>query len=126
MPNKTPDEMLADITRMFPYFDRYWRTNNGHLDENGWSDTPYHALFAEFSHYFRDNIKALDDAKIQQFCDYIEQFVRDARDTATDEDIDNATCTCFLENIGGDAMENKLRCYLGPKSLRFHTNWHGE
>ncbi len=71
------------------------------MDENKWSDTPYHSLFNEFSHYFHDNILRFPDAKIQEFCDFIEQFVRD---DDIDESLDNAIFTCFLENIGGNAF----------------------
>lgn len=92
------------------------------MDENNWSDVPYHSLFADFSHYFRDNILRFEDERIQRFCDYIEQFVQD---DGTHETISNAVCTCFLENVGGNPIENQLRCYLRAKSLDFHKGWHG-
>lgn len=93
------------------------------MDESGWSDVPYHSLFAEFSRYFNDNILKFPDAKIQEFCDYIEMFVRD---DDIHESLDNAICTCFLENVGGNPIENHLCHFLRPKSLFFHKRWHGD
>ena len=122
MGKPSPDEMLAALTQMFPDFDHYWRTEGCFLEESGWSDTPYHSLCGDFSSYIREHILSFDDAKMHQLCDYIEQFVIEDGD---EEEIDNAVCTCFLENIGGNPIENQLRPYLKPKSLRFHQGWHG-
>ena len=106
---------------MFPDFDAYWNSDeNLFMDDDG--SFSYHGVFAEFSHYFRDHFSEMGKEKIQEFCDYIETFVRD--DTSHD-DIDNAICTGFLENVYGGALETELPKYLGAKSRKFYVLWHG-
>ena len=117
----TPDEILFHLVRIFPDFKTQWESESNYLNE-GWSDVPYHSLFADFSHYFRDNFMEMSERDIQELCDYIEPFVRDDK---VHEDIDNAICTCFLENVGGESSTVDLPKYLGPKSLKFYKAWHG-
>ena len=83
--------MLSDLIGMFPDFQAQWKVDNNYQNEE-WGSVPYHGLFAEFSHYFRDHFMEMSEQKIKQLCDYIEPFVRDDE---RDEVIDNVVCTFF-------------------------------
>lgn len=113
--------MLSDLIRMFPDFKKAWESDNNYQSEE-WGIVPYHGLFSEFSRYFLNHFSGMSEQKVQEFCDYIEQFVRDDE---VDEDIDNAICTCFLENVRGEPSTVELPKYLGAKSLKFYKAWHG-
>lgn len=136
----TPSAMLSKLLRMFPGFEAEWKSDqNVFLEASG--DFTYHGLFFEFSRYFQDHFQEMNSQKIQELCDYIEQFVRDD----VDDSIDNAICTCFLEHVGRNpdwdnsryktlsqkeelfretTMYAELPKYLGPKSIKFYLNWH--
>ena len=133
---------------MFPDFEADWRSDqNVFLEANG--EFTYHGLFFEFSNYFQDHFQEMSTQKIQELCDYIEQFVRDDSTHNSNDDvrdsIDAAICTCFLEHVGRNpdwdnsryqnasqkeellreiTMYAELPKYLGPKSIKFYLNWH--
>ncbi len=140
--------MLFVLLRMFSGFEEEWKSDqNVFLEANG--DFTYHGLFFEFSSYFQDHFQEMNPQKIQELCDYIEQFVRDDSKNESDDNvhdsIDNAICTCFLEHVGRNpdwdnswyqtpsqkeellretTMYAELPKYLGPKSIKFYSNWH--
>ncbi|RYG75083.1 hypothetical protein EON80_01815 [bacterium] len=117
----TPESMRAELLRIFPDFKTQWEEDGDTFNDEA-GNYSYCGLFSVFGWFFRDHFLNMKKEKIQEFCDYIETFVRD---DDIHEDIDNAICTCFLEDVGGEPTTVNLPNYLGPKSLKFYLSWHG-
>lgn len=113
--------MLYDLIEMFPAFKAEWESDETYCKEDDGSYS-YHGLFAEFGHYFQDHFAEMSEGKIHEFCGYIETFVRDDE---VHEIVDNAICTCFLENVYGKPFDTELPKYLFPNSRKFYVRWHG-
>jgi len=77
----------------------------------------YHGLFSEFSHYVRDNFGGMEGRKREKLFELIESCVSDVE--RSDEELDNAVCTCFLENLSNESLSPAYRRYMGRKSLEF-------
>lgn len=137
----TPDLVLSELIAIFPDFEAEWNADENYFVGASGNFT-YHGLFMEFSPYFVAHFHEFSPEKIQALCDYIEQFVRD---DDIHESIDNAICTCFLEDVGVNPsfdmrnsynpidkhrllQQNKvyteLTKHLKPKSLKFYLDFH--
>lgn len=51
---------------------------------------------------------------------FVEEYVRAE---GFSEDVSNAACTCFLENIAGEVQLADVSKYLGPESREFFDQW---
>jgi hypothetical protein len=117
---RTPVTVLKDLTRMFPNFATVWGSlDNCFLDDDG--AITYDGLFSEFSHYVRDNFALMEEHQKEKLFHFIESCV--SNDGLPDEELDNAVCTCFLENLAGERLSPEFRRYMGSKSLHFFNQW---
>ena len=145
----TPQLILSEFIQIFPDFEAEWKSDNNCSINSDGSFT-FHGLFIEFSHYFYNHFEEMSLQSIQKLCNYIEQFLHGQQAHESDDDvhdsINNAICTCFLENLGRNpswnhdwyqslaqkeelrkevAIYTELPNYLGPKSASFYFDWHG-
>ena len=117
---RTPVTVLKDLTKMFPDFAAVWGSpDNCFLDDDG--TFTYHGLFSEFSHYVRDNFALMEEQQKEKLFHFIESCV--SKDDPSDEGLDNAVCTCFLENLASERLSPEFRRYMGSTSLRFFNQW---
>jgi hypothetical protein len=81
-----------------------------------------HGVFAVFSDYIADRLGRAADPDLLRVFEYVESKVTD-----DNSDVDNAACTCFLENLMNRVPETippqHLVPFLGPKSRRFCRAW---
>jgi|SRR5215204_3687799 len=116
----TPGKVLNELTKMFTGFAPVWESpENCFLNDDG--SFTYHGLFSEFGSYVRDNFGGMEERKREELFDFIESCVSDLG--RSDEGVDNAVCTCFLENLSNESLSPELRKYMGRKSLEFFNRW---
>jgi len=78
-----------------------------------------HGIFSEFSHYFKINFDMMKNDSLSELFECLEDtFIHD-------DDINNAVCTCFLENISGDGFTKKIEQFLGKNSKEYYNKWDG-
>ncbi len=106
---------------MLPEFQAYWDSDaNYHKGDDG--TFTLWGLFAQFSGFVRENFGAMPEQKRHELMAFIEACVTD-----DESDLDNAACTCFLENLTGEMpLSDQLRQHMGPKSVAFFNHWNTE
>jgi hypothetical protein len=81
-----------------------------------------HGVFAVFSHYISDRLASGTDPNLRIVFEYVESKLTD-----DNSEVDDAACTCFLENLMNRVPETippqRLVPFLGPKSRRFCRAW---
>jgi hypothetical protein len=117
---QTPATVLKDLVRILPGFAPAWESpGNCFLDDDG--SFTYHGLFSELGHYVRDNFEEIEEREREELFGFIESCV--SNDTQSEDELDNAVCTCFLENVASEPLPPELRKYMGRKSLTFFNEW---
>lgn len=117
MKNTTPEQLLTALIRMFPSFQAHWDEDDNLFRDDGVYTV--HGVFSLFSWYVRDHFAAMSEAKRVELAQFAESCISD-----DDTDlVDNAVCTCFLENLAGEPPANLVRLYLLPKSLAYFSDW---
>jgi hypothetical protein len=61
----------------------------------------------------------MDESQRQQLSEFIEKRITDD----PEDELDNAVCVCFLENLSDGPLAKQLRPYLHPRSLLFFDYW---
>ena len=86
-----------------------------------------HGVFAVFSHYVANRLVCEPNPSLGKVFEYVESKL-----TGDDSEIDNAACTCFLENLMNRVPDiippQHFVPLLGPKSRRFcraYDEWCG-
>ncbi len=86
-----------------------------------------HGVFAVFSHYIANRLARESDPSLGKVFEYVESKL-----TGDDSEIENAACTCFLENLMNRVSEiippQHFVPLLGSKSRRFcraYDEWCG-
>jgi len=115
----TPAELLDKLVQFAPDFAEVWKTSLFINDDGTFT---VHGVFAEFSHFVRDNFDKIVDADRHALFNFVEECVK--IEAHSDSGISNAVCTCFLENIAGEGELSRLiRQYLGPESMKYFDEW---
>ena len=127
----TKEEVKIFLIKLFPDFSEVWASNdNLFINEDG--SYTYHGLFSEFSNYFRDNFKNFSDDQLMILFSNIEKW--EVQETATLEEwragqvddaqqLSNAVFTCFLENIAGEGLTERIKLFMGKKSLEYYLHY---
>ncbi len=116
-----PPELLQRFIAFIPAFEARWGSvYNYHHNEDG--SFTLHGLCSEFSTCFRDNFIHLSDDTFKQLFDFIELNI--VEPTASETMLDNALCTCFLENISSEPCGEAAKKWMGRKSRVFFDQWH--
>lgn len=114
-------ELLAKLIEFAPPFERQWNSESNCFRNDDGSYT-YHGVCAEFSSYFRDNYRTMSDATLDALFDFFEQnLVASGKE---ENDLDNAICSCFLENIASEPCGEAARPFMRPKTRRFFDPCH--
>lgn len=116
-----PRELLRKLFAILPGFEACWNSaDNNFVDETG--RCTLHGVCAQLSRYVEDNYQTLASAEWKELFDEIEFHIRGSE--GPEAELDNALCTCFLENISSTPAGEAAKAWMGPKSRRFFDAWH--
>ena len=111
----------AELISLCPGFAKVWDSERGIWSADDGTFT-VHGVFAAFSNYIRDRLVSRSSARMRRVFAYVESKL-----TGEDSEVDNAVCTCFLENLMNCVPQliapQKLVPLLGPKSREFCRAW---
>jgi len=115
----TTEEVRARLVRLFPAFDGAL-VDSHYSDDEG--DFTEHGLWAEFSHFYQEQVSDFASPQIADLFDWIETIV--ASDPDDQEGLANAVCTCFLENISSTSAGEASLSLMGTSSRAIFAKWH--
>ncbi|MEQ8766513.1 MAG: hypothetical protein RL885_21545 [Planctomycetota bacterium] len=104
------DQLVVRLNETVPGFVHY-RESDGSLFDG---ESP-HAVFAACSHYVRENV--ISREVWRSLASLLNEIV------GSGDDIDNAACTCFLENLACDT--HPLQELLQGQALEQWRKWSG-
>lgn len=109
-----PQDTLHQLGEMFPPFKDEW-VKEGAPAEDGLVDGVYyqwthHALLRAFLHYFASNRDAFSERELRRLGDWINHAV------LTNDDLENAVSTCFLEHSRQVRINRVLAPYLSRRA----------
>jgi hypothetical protein len=115
-----PEELLQKFVGILPGFDTRWHSaENCFVDKDG--RFTLHGVCTEFSRYVQDQYQDITPAQWEELFDEIEFRIRQPGES---DPLDNALCTCFLENISSTQAGEAAKAWMGPKSRLFFDAWH--
>ena len=117
----TPRDLLYRFVKLAPEFQAQWDSeHNDNRDDDGPLTLP--GICSEFSQFFRTHHTTLSEQTHADLFDLIEWNVvgPDADETL----VDNALCTCFLENISSEPCGEFAKPWMGRKTRAFFDLWH--
>lgn len=113
-----PEAVLEQLSMIFPDFAIQWAQDDNLATKPDGTFT-FCGLFLEFTQYVRESFSEANEHQRLALFSLIEQCVSNSND-----DLDTAACTCFLENIAGEGeLSATVRRYLGPHSKAFFDQW---
>ena len=118
----TPPELLQRFIALAPAFEAQWNSDrNYNRDDDG--NSTLHGVCSEFSVFFRDHSAEFSTAAMAELFAFIESHVQ-PRNSTDSTNLDNALCTCFLENISSEPAGEIAKPYMGSNSRAFFDLWH--
>jgi len=115
------NDLLDRFVELAPEFRSNWDSDeNCFIGDDG--HFTLHGVCAEFSHFFRDNHEELSAATMTELFEFIESNV--VEPNAPETNLDNALCTCFLENISSERCGETAKPFMGRKAREFFDQWH--
>ncbi|MEI1280614.1 hypothetical protein V6Z05_19945 [Leptospira venezuelensis] len=108
------DALLKDLIKIFPNFQIYL---DGSIFIEKKTAITIHGIFAEFSHYFTESFEKLSEEQLTKLFNFIEDSFQ-----SEFSNLNNAVCTCFLENLNDDAIFNKIKTFFGKKTREYIQN----
>lgn len=116
-----PREFKDWLVSVFPDFERYWESGDNYSKEG--EDYSLHGVCNEFSNYYREHYRVLAGDQQQRLFGFVEECV--ANDPDDRNPLANALCTCFLENIAGEASGEAAVHFMGNASREYYIQWVG-
>lgn len=113
------------LESQFPEFRKNWESDQNYFRQEDGSYS-YHALLAQFTNFFSDNIDKFSEKQLRFFFDMVENWISEEKDPSDTASFSNAVCTCFLENMSSTYLSKKIKPFLGEKSLKFYSYWDPE
>lgn len=124
------EKLLSYFIQFSPGFKLEWESDrNYNIEDDGTFN--YHQVCAEYSTYFthQDAFKeairfditwheSMGDKTMRDLFSMIEEHLNGTGD------LDNALCTCFLENISQTKAGEYALQFMGNKSREFFLQWH--
>jgi hypothetical protein len=98
---------------------RWVSKDNLQIDDKGYYTL--HGLFLEFSFYFKEQINNISDQQLKDLFTNIESWIID--DKNSDKDLANAVCTCFLEGIAAEGITQRIKPFMGTKTLEYYSHY---
>lgn len=117
----TPRDLLQRFINFWPEFETRWKSDlNYHRGDDG--SFTLHGVCGEFSNFFRDTYATWSDSTLSDLFEFVEWNLVEPDAEATL--LDNALCTCFLENISSEPCGQAAKPLMGRKSRAFFDQWH--
>ena len=129
----SPEELLSFFVEIAPSFRELWEADDN-LSVGDDRSFTLHGVCTEFSHYFRDQASVsesaywktrkfqdIEDSKLRLLFGFIEENL--IEEGEPEEDLDNAICTCFLENIAQTKAGHQARKHMGQKTRSYFDRW---
>jgi hypothetical protein len=114
-----PIELVARLSAIMPDFagrcaspDNLFRNDDGSFSLCG--------VFAECSHYVREQFPQLPTEQRRSLVAFIEQCMAEPG-----SELDTAVATCFLENLVGKSFSPEWEAMLGSRASKFVREWSG-
>lgn len=109
-----PQDTLHQLCELFPSFKEVW-DEEGAPPEDGLVDGVYfewthHQVMRAFLSYFSANHQSLTERQLQQFSSWVNNAV------STDDELENAVSTCFLEHAQQVRINRVLAPYLSRRA----------
>jgi hypothetical protein len=114
-----PQELIDRLIAMFPDFHAYWDDPRNCFRNDDGAFT-LHGAFAEFSRFIRERHALLKSDRVEA----LGIFVSDCM-ASTDQDLNNAAATCFIENIAGEDCDRELARHLSGDARKYWKAWGG-
>jgi hypothetical protein len=113
----TAADILESLATLFPDFAAAWNSpENCFLEDDG--TFTLCGVFAEFSHYFRDQYEQISPTQIAEVGRLVTECV-----ASSDQDLSSAATLCFLENVAAERFSPAFRRHLNGEALRFYSLW---
>ena len=107
--------LVQQLDQLIPGFESYAFDDDENLFlQDG--ELTAHGAFSAFSTYFREKSRSLEPDQLAGIGRVVNQIVG-----GPDKDLDNAACTCFLENLAGDYPQ--LESELLGDARRYWDAW---
>ena len=117
----TPRDLLQRFINFAPDFKNRWDSeHNYHRNDDG--SSTLHGVCGEFSSFYRETYMTWSDATLNELFEFIEWNLVEPE--AEETLLDNALCTCFLENIASEPCGQAAKPFMGRKSRAFFDQWH--
>jgi len=113
----SPADVHARLVSIFPEFAGCWDSPNNYFRESDGTFTVW-SVFAQFSHYFREHFASFSGSVLSALARFIDECM-----ASPGTDIDNATATCFLENLAGHHSAAVLSPFLGRAAQDFLSQY---
>jgi hypothetical protein len=112
----TPDELVGRLVELFPDF-------AAHRDEAeralpGEDDSTLCGAFTEFSDYFRECYEELPPTRLQALGWVLAECMADP-----ESELDEATATCFLENVAAERFHADFERFLIGRPLEYYAQF---
>jgi hypothetical protein len=110
--------MTADtLGRLVPGFGNHWAKGDS-LFVTPSGEFTVHGVFAECSHFVRENFDSLPPEAVQDLAG----FVSDCLEGKAGAEVDNAAATCFLENLAGERFHKVFAVELRSAARQFYDS----
>jgi hypothetical protein len=120
-PMSPAENVLTELLSYCPNFAAEWDRERDLWTSDDGSFT-VHSVFTVFSHYIAGRLIRGEDPALVKVFHLIESKL-----TGDDSEVENAACTCFLENLMNRVPEaipaQTLIPLLGPEARRFCRSW---
>ncbi|HET7004832.1 MAG TPA: hypothetical protein VFK65_05020 [Candidatus Binatia bacterium] len=110
----TAQQLLDRLTKLFPGFESYWDDPENCFREDDGSFTVC-GVFSEFSSFFREHFVEFPVHSLSRFGDFVTECM-----SGSSIELDDATATCFLENVAGEPFSSAFRRFLKGPALKFY------
>ena len=111
-------DLLDFLVSVFPDFEAVWNSETNYSRDKDIYTS--HGVCSEFSHYFRENYSKFSNEQLRTLFNKIEEIIESPKNR---DEIDNALCTCFLENIAQTESGNFTKHFMGKRSEEFFNYW---
>jgi hypothetical protein len=111
----SPDELVGRLVGLFPDFAAH-RADAEPADEP--VEPTLCSAFSEFSDYFRERYEELPPLRLQALGWVLAECMAEP-----DSELDEATATCFLENVAAERFHHDFERFLIGRPLELYAQW---
>ena len=117
MAARRPQDILRELIAIFPSFETWWAEAEGTvpaedgLVDNVYYEWTYHRILQECLVYFGTNTAQFSKAQLEGFGSWVNSAI------ATEDVLENAVSTCFLEHMDQVQVDGILSPYLSKAAI---------